>query len=205
MTTATAVETVPQFSLKDAVIRGVNELKSKGNLSIHDVTLAVRAAANGGEIALPGLEAQPNNSGIKYWIDHNDVKQVVEGLEADGTLSSLGLKEVDYTGPYRVYKFDYFTDDAASTDPVTPVAPTIPPDPDPATATVTSNPTDGPVKARIRSYVNNAMGTVTVKQIQSALKIRGYLCEDLVDTLREMGYIVRPGTKEDYFSTYTVS
>lgn len=196
-TATTAVATVPQVTLREAVVSAVNEFKSKGSFSIHDATLAVRAAANGGEIALPGMEAQPNQSGIKYWVENDAVKRVIQAIEADGTLANMGLTNVDYSGPYRVYQFS--TPVAASA----PVATATPASPDPATVTTAANPSQSPLAARVQAYLTN-VGTATLKQVQSALKVNGVTCKDLATIVAGLGYVVTPGTT-DCFSTYVVS
>ena len=194
MITNTAVSTVPQLTLKEAVVNEVNELKANGKVSIHDVTLAVRAAVNSGEIALPGLEAQPNQSNIKYWVNNDDVKRVIETLEDDGTLANMGLINVDYSGLYRVYEFI-----AASSTPVE-VDST---EADPAIVTTSDNPTVSPLQERIKNYMAK-VDSATIKQIQSAIKVNGVTCKNLATIVANMGYVVRPGTI-DCFSTYRVS
>ncbi len=194
-TTTPAVSTTPQLTLKEAVVNAVNELKVKGSFSAHDVTETIRKAANAGEIALPGLEAtQPNNSGIKYWVNHADVKTTIDGLLNDGTLANLGMTNVDYSGAFRVFEF------AASV-----AAPAITPAPDAsaAPAVSTSDPTQSPMDQRIKAYLTK-VGSATLKQVQSALKVNGVTCKDLASIVVGLGFTVTPGTN-DCFSTYEVA
>lgn len=191
MNTATqAVSTTPQLTLKEAVVEAVTELKNKGAFSAYDVTSAVRAGANGGEFALPGLEAKQNNSNIKYWVNHEDVKQVVDGLLNDGTLATLGLTNVNYNGSFRVFEF---ASSVAQSSPATSSTP----------ASTTANPTQSPLAQRIQTYLSN-VGSATLKQVQSALKVNGVTCKDLAAIVAGLGYSVNPGTT-DCYSTYTVS
>ena len=197
-TTTAAVSTTPQLTLKEAVVNAVNELKVKGSFSAHDVTTAVREAANAGEIALPGLEAtQPNSSNIKYWVNHADVKAVIDGLLNDGTLANLGMTNVDYSGGFRVFEFS-----APATSPV-PSADDHDGAPAPITTATAANATQSPMAQRVEAYLKKA-GSATLKQIQSALKVNGVTCKDLAAIVAGLGFTVTPGTP-DCFSTYTAN
>ena len=188
-TANTAVTPNTQLTLREAVIQEATVLKNKGAFSAYDATTAVRAAANAGEYALPGLEAKPNNNGIKYWVNHEDVKEVVETLLNDGTLANLGLTNVNYNGSFRVFEF---ANSVVSTS-----APSVP------TSNAASNPTQSPVAQRIKAYLSNA-GSATLRQIQSTLKVNGLTCKDLAAVVAGLGYTVSPGTA-DCYSTYKVS
>jgi hypothetical protein len=201
-TATAAVSTTPQLTLKEAVVNAVNELKVKGSFSAHDVTKSVRDAANAGEIALPGLEAsQPNSSNIKYWVNHADVKTTLDGLLNDGTLANLGLTNVDYSGAFRVFEFT--SSAPSSTAPVpsaddhdgAPVATTPAPN--------VANPTQSPLAQKIEAYLNK-VGSATLKQVQSALKVNGVTCKDLAPIVESLGFTVTAGTP-DCFSTYTAN
>jgi hypothetical protein len=194
----TAVSTVPQLTLKEAVVDAVNSLKVNGSFSAHDITNSVRAGANGGEFALPGLEAKPNNSNIAYWINHEDVKAVLETLLNDGTLNNLGLSNVNYNGTFRIFEFANVV--APATAPATPTAP-APTTPPPAANAAA--PTVSPVEAHVKAYIEKSGAGVTMKQIQSALKVNGITCKDLADMVDKLGFEVVPGTL-NCFSTYTV-
>ena len=190
--TTAAVSTTPQVTLKEAVTNAVNELKVKGSFSAHDVTSAIRAAVNGGEIAIPGLEAQPNSAGISFWVKHEDVKAIVDEMLEDGTLANLGLTNVNFSGAFRVFEF---ATPAASTDT----------DADPASATnaPATNGTQTPLEQRIKAYLSKA-GSATLKQIQSALKVNGVTCADLAPIVTGLGYTLTAGTT-DCYSTYTAN
>ena len=101
----TVASATPQLTLREAVLEAVNTLKRNTSFSAHDVTDTVRVAANDGEYALPGLETQAGES-YKYNVRHDSVKEVVDSLLSDGTLANLGLKNVNYSGAYRVFEFD---------------------------------------------------------------------------------------------------
>lgn len=175
---------VPQLSLSEAVVEAVNEIKVKGSFSAHDVTNAVRSAVNAGEITIPGSEAKPNSQNIKYWINHEDVKAVIDALLEDGTLKNLGLVNVTYNGNFRVFNF------AANATPA-------------AVVTVATNPAESPVEKRIKAYLAK-VGSATLRQIQSALKINGVTCQALAEVVVKLGYKVVEGTPGCY-STYVVS
>ena len=195
MKNTNAVNTTPKLTLSEAVVNAVNELKSKGSFSAYDVTTAVRAAANAGEIELSGLEANTNQSGIKYWVNHEDVKREIDALLNNGELANLGLTNVNYNGSFSVFEF---ANSAATTTVATPAAPvaSTTDDTDPADA-------DSPVASRVAAYLNK-VGTATLKQVQSALKVNGITCKDFAAIVKGLGYTVTPGTS-DCYSTYTVS
>lgn len=192
-TNATAVNTTPNLTLTEAVVNAVNELKSKGSFSAYDVTTAVRAAANGGEIALPGMEAKANQSGIAFWVNHEDVKRVIDTLLNNGELANLGLSNVNYNGSFRVFEFATATAPAAT---ATTAAVTTDTDTDPADA-------DSPLATRVEAYLSK-VGGATLKQVQSALKVNGVTCKDFADIVKNLGYSLTAGT-DGCYSTYTVS
>jgi hypothetical protein len=198
-TVNTAVSSVPQLTLKEAVIDAINDLKSNGSMSAHDITTAIREAANAGEIALPGLEAtQPNSSNIKYWVNHADVKAVIDGLLNDGTLANLGMTNVNYSGGFRVFEFSApATSSVPSADDHDDAAPA------PTTSASAANATQSPMAQRVEAYLKKA-GSATLKQIQSALKVNGVTCKDLAAIVAGLGFTVTPGTS-DCFSTYTAN
>jgi hypothetical protein len=191
-TNTSAVSTTPNLTLREAVVNAVNELKTDGNFSAHDITMAIRAAANGGEIALPGLENRnaASQSGIKYWVNHEDVKRVIDALLNDGTLNNLGLTNVDSSGDFRVFEF--------GTQVAAPSAPVLTP-----STRNASNPSASPVVQKLKLYLS-AVRSATLKQVQSALKINGVTCKDLAGIASQAGFTVRAGTPNCY-STYTVS
>ena len=79
-----------------------------------------------------------------------------------------------------------------------PAAPTTPPP-----AANAANPTVSPVEAHVKAYIEKSGAGVTMKQIQSALKVNGITCKDLADMVDKLGFEVVPGTL-NCFSTYTV-
>ena len=195
------VSATPQYTLKEAVIEAVNTLKSNGSFSAHDITAAVREAVNEGEYALPGLENPNPSANVKYLVNHEDVKSVLNLLENDGTLANAGLTNVDYSGSFRVYQFDTAPAvDSTDTDPAAP-AESVDSDDDSDVSVVDS---DSPVAKRIAAYLDNHGGSATIRQIHSSLKINGLTSKDLVALVDDLGYTVVAGT-EGAFSTYTVS
>lgn len=189
MKTNTSVTvTATAYTLKEAVVDAVNTLKSKGSFSAHDVTSQVRQSVNAGEYTLPGLEAASGSS-FKYNVNHDDVKQVVDSLLNDGTLQNLGLTNVNYSGSFRVFEFGSAV--AATT-----------------TATVVDtdsdvDQSDSPVATRIKAYLDK-VGSASLKQVQSMLKVNGVTCKDLATLADEIGLTVTEGTPSCY-STYTIS
>jgi len=190
MKTNTSVKTTAAaYSLKEAVLDAVSTLKSNGSFSAHDVTKQVRQSVNDGEYTLPGLEA-PSGSSFKFNVNHDDVKEVVDSLLNDGTLQNLGLTNVDYSGPYRVFQFGSAVATTTAADTTT-------------TDDADVDQSDSPVASRIKAYLNN-VGSATLKQVQSMLKVNGVTCKDLATLADEIGLTVTVGT-EGCFSTYTVS
>jgi hypothetical protein len=176
------------LTLTEAVVQAVNELKANGKFSAHDVTNTVRESVNAGEYALPGLEARPGTAGgtIKYWVDHEAVKTVIDTLINNGEMANLGLTNVDYSGAYRVFEFGNAV--------AAPAAPTTP------TANATPANTQGALAQRVQAYLAK-VGTATLKQVQSALKTNGVTCEDFYNLITALGINVEPGTTGK-FSTY---
>ena len=191
-TNVTANDTQTNLTLTEAVIQAVNELKGAGDMSAHDITNTIRESVNSGEYALPGLEARPGtaNGTIKYWVDHEAVKTVIDTLINNGEMANLGMVNVDYSGAFRVFEFDTVTT-AAAPAPVTPTTNAAPAN------------TRGVLAQRVKAYLDRQDGTVTLKQVQSALKTNGVSCEDFYNLITALGYDVEPGTV-DAFSTYTV-
>lgn len=190
--TTTTNDTQTNLTLTEAVVQAVNELKANGKFSAHAVTSTVRESVNSGEYALPGLEARPGcRAGtIKYWVDHEAIKTVIDALIANGEMANLGMVNVDYSGAYRVFEFD--------TTGATPAnAPTV------TTDNGGGVDTQGVLAQRVKAYLDRQAGTVTLKQVQSALKTSGVSCEDFYNLITALGYQVDTGTP-DKFSTYTV-
>ncbi len=200
-TNVSTLTTTPQYTLTEAVTEAVNTLKSNGSFSAHDITVAVREAVNEGEYALPGYENPNTASDIKYLVNHDDVKNVLNNLERDGVLANLGLNNVDYSGAYRVYNFDAPVTSTDDADAVATPAPDAAADSD-VSADEDVSTDDSPVAVRVRAYLDN-VGSATLKQVQSTLKVNGLTCKDLATLCDELGYTVTPGT-EGCFSTYTV-
>ena len=107
----------------------------------------------------------------------------------------------DYSRPYRLFEFANVVAPAAApvtTPTAAPAAPTTPPP-----AANAANPTVSPVEAHVKAYIEKSGAGVTMKQIQSALKVNGITCKDLADMVDKLGFEVVSGTL-NCFSTYTV-
>ena len=188
-------DTQTNLTLTEAVVQAINELKGNKSFSAHDVTNTIRESVNSGEYALPGFETAGAAGGpIRYWVDHEAVKTVIDNLLNSGELANLGLVKVENPTGARPYRLFNFGTTAAAPAPVTPTANATPAD---------DTDTQGPVAQRIKAYLANA-GTATLKQIQSALKVNGVTCEDFYNLVTALGFDVQPGTAGK-FSTYTVS
>lgn len=194
--TATISTLIPTLTLREAVVESVNEiLKTTQSFSFYDITKLVRDKVNSGEIAIPGNEAiQPNPSNIKYWVNHEDVKSVIDTLLNDGTLNNMGLKNVCVNGTFRVFEFDSPVTPQSTDNNIVVITPSSSSDDDA---------TNSPLEVRIKSYLSN-VGTATLKQVQSAMKVNGVTCKDFADIVKNLGFTLTPGTP-DKFSTYIVS
>jgi hypothetical protein len=182
--------------LEDAVVTAVTELKTKGLFSAYDLTTFIRNQANSGKFDLPGLEARPNNQNIKFWINHEDVKSILNELLTNGALDTLGFTGRTFNGTYLEYHFEV---NAPAVRVV--VNPTQ----------ITSVPSNsvpsvsGDLDARVSAYLDSNLkrGLTTLKQIQSALKMNGVFCSDLYQSVQRLGYTV-VGSNGNY-STYVVA
>jgi hypothetical protein len=210
-TNSTVTTTATPYTLREAVIEAVTSIKSNGSFTVHQVTVAVRDAVNNGDYSLPGLENPDTSAAFKYAVDNNDVRDVLNVLNSDGTLASLGVTDVDYSGKFRIYKVGTAVASTNSTPaspaPVVAVAaPSNPPTTNRTDAEDDSDvsETDSPVAQHLAAYLTNRNAPATLKQIQSALKKNGLSCQDLAALCKGLGYTVNVGTEGKY-STYTVS
>lgn len=199
------------LTLQEAVIDAVNDLKSNGSFSAHDVTTAVRESVNAGDYALPGYES--TNPAFKYDVQHDAVKDVIQQLVTNGTMATLGMTSINYGGRFRTFVFDATVTAAAPAPSAVSVAP-APAAPTPAPVLVVATTTaddnsdvsesDSPVAQHIAAYLKQRGASATLKQIQSALKKNGLTCKDLDALCRGLGYTVTVVTPGSY-SSYTVS
>lgn len=203
-TNTAAVITVPQLTLTEAVTNAINTLKSRGQMSAYEITSTIRSSVNAGEYEIPSLITSGAN--IKYWVNHSDVKDIIETMLNDNSLTALGLTNVNFNGSYRVFEF-------ANNPTPTPVADTNVTTDDNTTSVTTatthlvpaaSSVLVGTVNQKISNYLKNQSGNiVTLKKIQSAIKVNGYHCYDIGNIVASLGYSVTPGSS-NCFSTYTV-
>jgi hypothetical protein len=184
------------MKLEEAIVNAINELKPRGSFSAFDVTTQIRDAANNGAIDLPGLEARPNQHGIKFWVNHQDVRALIDEMLNNGELNNLGLTDVRYNGTYREFVFDV-------NSPATPATPA------PAVQTVGTaaapTPSTVGVSVKVDNYLKrNLYNQPTLKDVQSAIKVNGITCEQFATIVEQLGYTVNDDGSGNY-STYTVS
>ena len=188
-------------TLMEAVVAAINELKSAGTLSAYQVTTLIRQKCNQDEWEVSDCVSRPNNANIKFWINHDDVRRAINELYANNELDALGFTGRNFNGTYLEYSFDT----AQSLVPTTPTTPSANPTMNVPTA-VLSNPT---VASKVNEYLTRnllANSNVTLKQVQSAIKVNGVTCEQLYDIVEVLGYTLTSGALDvDYFSQYTIS
>jgi hypothetical protein len=203
------IETTKQMNtynnLTEAVIAAINELKAADTLSAHQITQLIRQKTNQDEWVVVGSEARPNQQNIKYWINHDDVRRILNELYANNELDALGFTGRQFNGTYMEYTFGSTPLDASgdvagtagcSTGQVNPVQST----PVPATVSTTSQRLDECIES-----LKLIGGDVTLKRVQSALKTKGLTCDSLYKILTITGYTVNPGpSADDYYSQYVV-
>ena len=188
------------WTLKEAVIAAINELKAAGNLSAYQITQLIRSKVNASEWAVTDcLASQPNNANITYWINHGDVRRIVNEMYSNNELDSLGFTGRSYNGDYQVYSFDNSNANALSQGVVlTPSNSTF----TPTIATPLSD-----LTLRVDAYLKRHIDDVespTLKKIQSALKTVGITCEQFAQIVNSLNYNVVPETIGNY-STYYVT
>lgn len=188
------------MKLEEAIVSAITELKPRGSFSAFDVTTQIRDAANNGAIDLPGLEARPNQHNIKYWINHQDVRALIDEMLNNGELNNLGLTDVRFNGTFREFVFDV---NAPSTSP----APTTATVPAVQTTGTASQPTvaSTAVATRVDNYLKrNLYNNPTLKMVQSAVKVNGITCEQFATIVTNLGYTVNDDGSGNA-STFTVS
>lgn len=203
------IETTKQMNtynnLTEAVVAAINELKSAGSLSAYQVTTLIRQKTNQDEWAVTGCEARQNQANIKFWINHDDVRRTINDLYANNELDALGFTGRQFNGTYMEYSFDV---NATAPTPV-PVAPnlgTVITTAAQNTLLTPSAPFVSPVQiANCVTALRDLGGDITLKRVQSALKVKGVTCQSLYNTLVAGGYSLTPGpSADDYYSQYVV-
>ena len=173
-------------TLKEAVVASINSLKSNGTLSAYQITQHIRQATNDGLMEILGCVAKPNNANIKYWINHDDVRRIVNDMYASAELDALGFGSRNYNGNYLEYTFT--SDSSSDTDDTnqTSVSTQTP-------TKVTTPPAVGlsVVESKVKNFlVEHYDENPTMKRIQSAIKIHGVTCNDLTNIVKGLGYHV---------------
>lgn len=204
------------MKLEEAVLVAVKELKGRGKFSAYDVTTFIRKEANDGKFELPGLEAKSNGQGIKYWVNHNDVRSLVDELLNRGELKNLGLINVDFNGTFRVFEFDNSIQAQAQSlfSPGTANPPALTFAPNSLAASMASPSVKAPpavspstLVGRVDNYLKRHLfENPTLKQVQSAVKVNGITCEQFKDIVKNLGYrLTADGThKSDCYSYWKV-
>lgn len=186
-------------TLTEAVVAAINELKAAGKLSAYQVTQLIRQKTNQDEWEVADCVARPNNANIKFWINHDDVRRIINEMYANNELDILGFTGRQYNGQFLEYSFDVNAPVAAvvSVSSTTPPAPTVP--------VPTTNATlSGQRVLNCIDALKNLGGTITLKRVQSALKVKGVTCKDLSQIVANLGYTVQSGSTSDFYSEYTV-
>ena len=186
------IETTKQMqtynTLKEAVVAAINEIKVNGTLSNYQVTQLIRNKTNQGEWEVLDSVARPNNANIKFWINRDDVRRIVNDMYANHELDALGFTGRVDNGKYLEYRFDVNA----------PFAPTPTvgiPNVNTPTQTSTPLPVNTTVAGQVQSFLQRHVDDVespTLKRIQSAIKEKGVLCEDLKNVVVSLGYNVVP-------------
>lgn len=199
------------MKLQTAVIKAINEFAfAKKSFSAYNVTKLIREKVNAGEWEIWDDAAQDYTK----FIGHDAVRSFVHDLYNEGTLKNFGITHREDNGTFKTYIFgadgDAYVDDADEivSDEVVDSAPVVAPvelDPVDAPTAVCSN-LDSTTKSKIEKYLDNASNLgliVSMKQIQSAIKVNGVTCQDIYDYIDELGYAI--DGESDPVSTRTVA
>lgn len=188
-------------TLTEAVVAAINELKVAGKLSAHQVTQLIRQKTNQDEWEVNDCVARPNNANIKFWINHDDVRRVVNEMYANNELDALGFTGRQYNGQFLEYTFNVINVSVPTTGftaASTTITPTVP-------VPTTNSTLSGQRILNCIDALKNLGGTITLKRVQSALKVKGVTCKDLSQIVANLGYTVQAGPiADDYYSEYTV-
>jgi len=194
--------------LSEAVVAAITELKSAGVLSRYQVTKLIREKTNRNEWEVSECATQGGGN-IKFWISRDAVRTAMDELYNDGELAALGFTGTNDNGTYLEYKFDV---NPPVNQPVGPPGSVSNPIPlNVANQPITSVPSNtnystNRTTGRVQSFLTRSAGrTVTLKQIQSAIKEKGVLCGDILNIVESLGYpVYRTTATSDCPSTFTV-
>jgi hypothetical protein len=203
-------------TLTEAVIAAINQIKYRGVISAHNVTTAIRINCNNNEWAIPSCTARPNAQGIQYWINHDDVRRVIRDLYVSRELDTLGFIGRVNNGTFFEYSFSNNNDTVVDV-PVTPMeeARILVDVPVPATPVQIQSDTSDlddciTIHRRVNAFISKYASSytsfpITMKRIQSALKIPNITCAMYSFICRDLGYQVYAGNKDYCYSTYFVT
>lgn len=166
-------------TLQTAVLMQVKEFASKQTtFSLHDITRSIRENTSNGGLEIPEVEV--HGASFHFDIPHAKVRGIFEELWRNGVFDIDFKLNRQHNGTY----FEYV---AVGTPSV------------PAPAAVSLKPTNAPiyyptlVDSKIKNYLENCKGKTkspTMKEIQSSLKVKGYTCEQISNTVKKLGYAI---------------
>lgn len=151
------------LTLQTAIMLEISNLLFAGApFSAHNVTQNIRVKVDD-EYELSDVEKDEEFDEWVYFtvIEHNQVKVIVHELHENGF--------IDATNRYNPKGYIEYV-------------PTAIPVPSNVASNTVPIANVSPYYNKIKSYIDNR-GMVTIKQIQSALKIRGLTCEDIANAL----------------------
>jgi hypothetical protein len=200
-------------TLKEAVIAAILEQTAANGavLSLHQITVFIRERTNTGEWEVLDCVARPNNQNIKFWINHDEVRRIVNDMYANQELDALGFTDRSYNGTYMEYSFGCApTQPASSTATATTTAnavqsTTVLP---PVVTQTSGVAVTADVVSKVDSYIKNQksiQNTPTIKQVQSAVKVKGITCEDFYKVVMNLGYNVVAGSDFNNHSTHRIA
>ena len=179
-------KTMKNVLFQTGVLLAVNSVRvSQPTFSIFDVTKSLRNLVNSGTFGFS--DKQPTTlAGVStYFVDHQEVKVIFEDLIASGAVKDL--TESNNPGGYREFSdtIKQMAPKAVFTKPYIP-KPTIVSNTAPASSSV--------FDAQLNQYVKNRSQsgfTTTMKQIQSRFKGVGFTCDDYVNIVLRLGFMVK--------------
>lgn len=156
------------ITFQTAVMLAVNELLALGPFSAYEATTLIRARVdNDYEIS----DADPHGYAHGTDVPHSRVRDIITELFDNGIFNATKSYGNSRGNTYTIY------------NPIVATTPVCIP--------VTTTSTPNPLATSIRTYLNNKGNTPsTIKQIQSALKLKGVTCDDIFNLIPK-GNIVR--------------
>ena len=197
------------MKLQTAVLCVIDGFSKVGkDFSAWDVTKFIRESVNTGKFQLVDGKGVSTNT---IW--HNEVREIVHELYNSGMMAKFGVIDKEDNGTYQTFIFK-----KASNVPTT-IQISLPPKPmavDKISLPISESiwpsvrsagqPTpkiDVNTASKINRYISLCDDDPTIKQIQSAIKVKGITCQDINDWLVDNGYVVF-GAEEGVISNRTV-